>query len=88
MLLDKGADINSKNANNQTPLYLASSNETEDSENLEIVELLIEHGADVDIWDIAGLTPVMIAADKGHMYVVQCLVKNGARSVLTSDWLN
>ena len=84
MLLDKGADINSKNANNQTPLYLAASNETENSENLEIVDMLMEHGADVDIWDIDGLTPVMIAAEKGHMYVVQSLVKHGARYVLIS----
>ena len=56
-------------------------NETENTENLEIVELLMEQGADVDLWDIDGLTPVMIAAEKGHMYVVQSLVKNGARYV-------
>ena len=51
MLLDKGAEINRKNANNQTALFLAASSETtkrgnmdecENNENLEIVEMLIK----------------------------------------------
>ena len=59
-LLDSGANINSKNANNQTALYLAAAGETENNlvddpdnnENLEVVQLLIDRGADIDYWDI------------------------------------
>ena len=44
-LLEEGADLNLKNSNYQTPLYLAASNETENNlseeqsvnENLEVV---------------------------------------------------
>ena len=51
MLLDKGAEVNKKNANNQTALFLAASSETtkkanleenENNENLEMVQMLIE----------------------------------------------
>ena len=87
MLLDHGAEINKKNANNQTPLFLSAANETENmiknetmnSENLEVVQMLIERGADLDAWDIDGFTPIMIAAEKGHKYVVQYLVEKGAK---------
>ena len=34
-LLNEGADLNLKNSNNQTPLYLAASNETENNLNVE-----------------------------------------------------
>ena len=34
-LLIEGADLNLKNSNNQTPLYLAASNETENNLNVE-----------------------------------------------------
>ena len=51
MLLDKGAEVNKKNTNNQTALFLAASSETtkkvnfeenENYENIEMVRMLIE----------------------------------------------
>ena len=35
MLLDKGAEVNKKNANNQTALFLAASSETTKNANVE-----------------------------------------------------
>ena len=47
MLLDKGAEVNKKNANNQTALFLAASSETTknanvEDENIEMVQMLLE----------------------------------------------
>ena len=50
MLLDKGAEVNKKNANNQTALFLAASSETtkkvnvdyDNNENIEMVQMLLE----------------------------------------------
>ena len=56
MLLDKGAEVNKKNANNQTALFLAASSETtkkvctegsEKNENVKMVQMLIERYNDV-----------------------------------------
>ena len=43
------------------------------------IRMLIERGADLDTWDIEGLTPLMIAAEKGHKNVIALLVEAGAK---------
>lgn len=53
-LLDDGADVNQ--TLQRTPLHVASANG-----NLEILELLIERGADVNLQDIHGRTPLFVA---------------------------
>ena len=69
--------------------------ECENNENLEIVEMLIKRqawaeiinkyvkcnfrGANPELCDIDGLTPLMIGAEKGHKHVVNILVENGAK---------
>ena len=46
VLLDKGANIDSKTRYNQTPLFFAC-----DRGNLEIVKLLVDRGADLNAKD-------------------------------------
>ena len=46
---------------------------------VEIVELLLQHGALVDS-SCASLTPLMVAAQTGCLEVVKLLVKYGARN--------
>ena len=58
----------------QTPLFLAA----ETNNNLDIVEYLLEQGADKDIWSVNVVTPIMIAATEGHVDVVKLLMENGA----------
>ena len=84
MLLDNHAYIDRKNIKNQTPLYLAARNvttieaESKRQENIELVQLLVERGADKDIPDYEGVTPIMIAAVKGHQKVVKFLLEGSA----------
>ena len=43
-----------------------------------MVELLIEHGADVNHQDDDGRTPLHWAARKGHLEIVSILIEEGA----------
>jgi serine/threonine-protein phosphatase 6 regulatory ankyrin repeat subunit B len=40
----------------------------------DVVKALIDKGADVNLTDNTGLTPLMIAAEKGHLTTVQALL--------------
>ncbi|CAG0910911.1 unnamed protein product, partial [Cyprideis torosa] len=44
----------------------------------DIVELLIKHGADVNILSTSGNTPLIVACTNGHADVVRVLLKHGA----------
>lgn len=57
-LLDAGADIEARNANDTTPLTLAIMNA-----NTELALLLVERGADVNSMDWYGQTPLWAAID-------------------------
>lgn len=45
----------------------------------EIVQLLIDHGADVNIPDHDGVTPLQHAQERGYQEMVEMLVKAGAQ---------
>ncbi|XP_030756084.1 ankyrin repeat domain-containing protein 17 isoform X3 [Sitophilus oryzae] len=56
-----------------TPLMEAAS-----AGHLDIVRLLIHHGADVNAQSTSGNTPLMYACAGGHTEVVEFLLENGA----------
>ncbi|MBA3954880.1 ankyrin repeat domain-containing protein [Candidatus Dependentiae bacterium] len=56
-----------------TALHLAASND-----RCEIMEMLIEAGADVNAEDQKSITPLMLAAEDGHKNAVQILVQHKA----------
>lgn len=74
LLLERGANINSKNFRSSTPLMLASR-----AGHLEIVRLLVEKGADLEIVDGRDETALFLAAESGHVEVVKLLVAHGAK---------
>jgi ankyrin repeat protein len=49
---------------------------------MDIADLLIENGADVNIPDKFGLTPLHIAAMRGNVALVRLLVQSGALPAL------
>ena len=72
-LISKGADVNGKDVNGYSPLFMASS-----KGHAEVVEMLISNGAIVNDKGKYGYSPLYFASRYGHVEVVDILIKNGA----------
>lgn len=73
-LLDHGVDVNTKFRYGATALSYAS-----DKGHLEVVKLLLERKADVNVKDtFYGATPIIWAAQKGYAKIVEALLDAGA----------
>jgi len=75
LLLDCGADINSRNNDGDTPVMCAAMNSNSD---IGIMKLLLEHDPNVDLTGKYGRTPLMLAAYNGHEEIAQMLLSYGA----------
>ncbi|XP_018612889.2 ankyrin repeat domain-containing protein 50 [Scleropages formosus] len=77
LLLERGADPGHRDRDNMTPLLLAAY-----EGHVEVVELLLEAGADVDESTAAhasgAITPLLAAASMGHMAAVSAVLFWGA----------
>ena len=69
-----GADVNAKNAIDETPLDLAAMNGYK-----ETAELLIANGADVNVKSKFGKTPLDLAIIAGTPKVSDLLRKHGGK---------
>ena len=59
---------------------------TVELDRVEILKLLIEHGADINRVDAVGATPIAIAVFKGNFGLMNYLKENGANlSIKTED---
>ena len=75
MLLDRGADVNSKSGAYEAPLLCHAAN----GNQVKMVELLIARGADVNLTsDEGGHTPLHCAAYTNSREVAQVLIEAGA----------
>eukprot|EP00441_Pelagodinium_beii_P034841 CAMPEP_0197643014 /NCGR_PEP_ID=MMETSP1338-20131121/16492_1 /TAXON_ID=43686 ORGANISM="Pelagodinium beii, Strain RCC1491" /NCGR_SAMPLE_ID=MMETSP1338 /ASSEMBLY_ACC=CAM_ASM_000754 /LENGTH=692 /DNA_ID=CAMNT_0043216223 /DNA_START=180 /DNA_END=2258 /DNA_ORIENTATION=+ len=75
------------NSNGKAPLHFASQLRGDDG-GLELVELFLRYGADVNVATRRGHTPLIFAAGRGHNGVVQLLLSQGANPrvvVVTGD---
>ena len=74
-LVEAGADVNARDANQATPLYWAvAAGRT----NLPILQYLVDHGADVNTKNAWGTTPLHLAALNGDAPAVERLLELGA----------
>ena len=91
MLIEHGADVNVRTKDGSTPLLMAAklgNMEDEEGEtqlhketrngNVELVRMLIEHGADVNVRTNYSSTPLLAAARFGNIEVVRVLLEHGA----------
>ncbi len=69
VLLKNGADANAKSQGDATPLHMAEA---------EFVELLVKHGAKLDVQDVNGQTALHHAAWLDRTEKVKLLLKAGA----------
>lgn len=76
LLLENGA-----NANQETkvpPLNSTSIAFPCQEGYLEMVKLLVDHGADVNLQGFRNFTPIRVAAQNGHLEIVKYLAEHGA----------
>lgn len=73
VLVEKGANVNSIDYMENTPLHIAAERGMEDA-----VTLLLNYGAYVDAVNIMGTTPIMAAAQRGHDNIAGQLAQAGA----------
>jgi ankyrin repeat protein len=79
LLLERGADVNTRRSDHWTPLHLASH-----WRKLDLVRLLIHHGAEVKAVDDFGMTPLHEVSKGNHesqengVRVAQLLLDHGA----------
>ncbi|UYV66639.1 TNKS2, partial [Cordylochernes scorpioides] len=66
---------------NSTPLHLAAG-----YNNIEVVEFLLEHGADVNVQDKGGLIPLHNASSYGHVDIAALLIKHHTEVNATDRW--
>lgn len=82
-------NVNTKSTDDLTPLILAAGHEAEDSKNNaqeklyetrrdEIIQILLSHGADVNLCTKNGVSPLQIASQKGYDKTVELLLHKGA----------
>ena len=73
-LLDKGAKLDTKNADGFTALFIASQ-----EGNTEVIKQLIDKGAKLDLQTADGGTALFVASQDGLSKVVKMLIDNGAK---------
>lgn len=73
-LLKAGLSVNITDVANRTPLHYAATQ----PESLALVRFLMARNAHINIRDFFGQTPLHYAAMKGHLDVVEALLKAGA----------
>jgi ankyrin repeat protein len=85
-LLEKGADPNavSKNALRLRPIHGAAAHKNPQRSTL-IAKKLLERGADVNVKQAGGWTPLHQAASSGNAELARALLSRGARSDVRSD---
>ncbi len=82
MLIERGADINGKNAGGVTPLMLATMRGDK-----ELVSLLIDKGADVNAKSSSNWTALFIAASHGYTEIAKMLLDKGIDvNIKDRDW--
>jgi ankyrin repeat protein len=73
LLVERGADINIRNARTATALHYAAR-----SDSVEIINILLDKGMSVDLADEDDRTPLHYAARYGNVEATKALVERGA----------
>ena len=79
-MINAGADVAQANWSKKTPLHLAAS-----YGRLDVVDILVTHGAPIDIQDSKGYTPLHYAAENNRREIVEYLIINKANHLILNN---
>jgi ankyrin repeat protein len=82
-LINKGANVNARNKYGLSVLCYAMD---EDPKCVSLVKRLIEHGADVKMWEGDYEAPIHSAVSNNNPEAMKLLVKHGANPNINSDY--
>ena len=80
LLLDKGADVNAAEGDEQTALMMACQ-----GDNLEIVKLLVTARADVNVRDCRQQSPLQVSILRSPTEITLLLIEYGANIKVVED---
>ncbi|KAH9031827.1 hypothetical protein EDB84DRAFT_1578712 [Lactarius hengduanensis] len=82
ILLERNAEVNTQNDEGSTPLHLASEGYVEYSEAggyPDVVQLLLDHGADAQLRNLSGMTASEVARGPEEQEIIRLLSQHAAR---------
>ena len=80
LLLEFGADVETKDTGGHNPLYRVANGGGREDEGRAALELLIMHGANVNqVTGVGGMTPLHMAARRGTVAIAEVLLAAGAK---------
>ena len=86
LLIDHSANTAAENDNGESPLHLVSRGQYVPQEDgVDIVQVLLEHGVDVNTPDRHQNTPLHSASSLGRLEIARALLDNGANLGLGND---
>jgi len=83
LLLERGSNINLKDSDGNTALAIAAASHAERS-----IPILMAFGADMDVQNNAGETPIDQAAKWGHIEICKLLIENYTPNLFINNFLN
>ena len=79
LLVKRGANIDEKGDEDNTPLHYVCGEESEISRmNFKVFNFLLESGANIEAFNYDGMTPLVIACNSGKSKIVKLLLQKGA----------
>lgn len=85
-LLERGANIHEKTQSGYTPLIVLCLSAQDEEKRLEILEILLFYGIDINAVEENGRNALMIACEKSGVKIVEYLLSHGADvNLKTSD---
>jgi ankyrin repeat protein len=78
LLIERGADLEARSTNREFALNAAPLHSAVAARQRDVIEVLLDAGADVNAVQHAGYTPLLEAAQSGDSELVELLLERGA----------